>query len=575
MIKYNENKIMKKHFLIPTVLFTLLLASCEIVLPSTPFSSNNEGTAISTGTTTSTDITSVDTTTSVEITTSTDTATSTPSSSVISSTSTPSVSSSTPTSISPSSSEVATVGYTKNISPTINLNQYRNASGYTGLPTTGDVKLLVIPVTFTDYRCGSVCITRKEQIQKSFFGQASETSWHSVKSYYEASSYGALTLTGVVTDWFDSSWSSAEFAELTTNEGDYKKKFDPTWAMLNAAVSWYKTTSGSNLTEYDTDQDGFIDSVYLVYNNPNSSNASYPGKGDDVYWAYAYWNYNNYGFENTNSPIGMTYLWSSYDFMHEGYRDNGIDAHTYIHELGHAFGLDDYYTYTDDDWDAAGGLDMMDRNILDHNAFSKYLLGWANPFVLNGNQNTTTVVLKPFESSGEFLLLGNNWNGSAFDNYLVFEFYTPTGLNLKDSQAAYPGNLVRGFSVSGVKIYHVDARLGRFSNSTSNFLGYTDTLNNSGSYPMVAHSNSLQYSENENYKLIHLIEKNGVNTFINGKIANNTTLFRQGDTFNPATTHASFFYHQTGRFNDQSLIGYQVNVATLTNQAVTLTVTKI
>jgi ABC-type transport system substrate-binding protein len=80
MIKHNENKIMKKHFLIPTVLFTLLLASCEIVLPSTPFSSNNEGTAISTGTTTSTDITSVDTTTSVEITTSTDTGTSTPSS---------------------------------------------------------------------------------------------------------------------------------------------------------------------------------------------------------------------------------------------------------------------------------------------------------------------------------------------------------------------------------------------------------------------------------------------------------------------------------------------------------------
>jgi M6 family metalloprotease-like protein len=518
-------KKMKKQFMISIGLVTLLLTSCEIVFPS---SNEDSTTTISSG------------------------------------------------EVSSASSEFAPVGYAKNISPTINLNQYRSASGYTGLPTTGEVKLLVIPVTFTDYRCGSLCETRKEQIQKSFFGQESETSWHSVKSYYEASSYGALTLTGVVTDWFDSSWSSSQFAQLTTNEGGaYDDYFDPTWAMLDAAVSWYKTTSGSNLTEYDTNQDGFIDSVYLIYNNPNSSNASYAGAGDEVYWAYTYWNYNNYGYEDFNSPVGMTLVWSSYDFMYEGYGPNGIDAHTYIHELGHAFGLDDYYTYSDDDWGATGGLDMMDFNILDHNAFSKYFLGWANPFVLNGTQNTTTVVLQPFESSGEFLLLADNWNGSAFDNYLIFEFYTPTGLNLKDSQEAYPGNNRRGFTIPGVKIYHVDARLGLFSNDTQRFLGYTDTLISDGNFPLVAHSNTVDYSVNENYKLIHLLEENGVNNFKNNRLATNTTLFRQGDTFNPTTTHASFFYHQTGRFNDQSLIGYQVNVTTLTNQAVTLTVTKL
>ena len=544
-------KTIKKHLFIPMSLLTLLLASCEIVLPSISFSSSASSNTSSPSVTTS-------------VTTST-------SSSVISSSVSPSVS----TSISSSTSAANSVGYLKNNAPTIDINQYRSASGLYGLPTTGEVKLLVIPVTFTDYRCGSVCASRKEQIRKTFFGQASETSWHSVKSYYEQSSYGALTLTGVVTDWFDSSWSSSQFASLTTTEGDYPNAFDPTWAMLDAAVTWYKTTSGNNLTEYDVDQDGFIDSVYLVYNNPNSSNAFYPGAGDDVYWAYTYWHYNNYANGNVNSPVGMTLVWSSFDFMHEGYGVNGLDAHTYIHELGHAFGLDDYYTYSDDDWGAAGGLDMMDYNILDHNAFSKYLLDWVSPFVLSGNQTTTSVVLKPFESSGEFFLLGNNWNGSAFDNYLVFEFYTPTGINLKDSQAMYPGNKTRGFTVPGVKIYHVDARLGRYSNSTGEFLGYTDSLINPNSYPFIAHSNSVEYSVNENYKLLHLIEKNGVNTFIDEEIATNATLFRQGDTFNPATTHASFFYHQTGRFNDQSLIGYQVNVTSLTNQSVTLTVTKI
>ena len=557
MVKELRN-IMKKSKFIYLSLLTLLLASCEIVLPSLPSSSSESST-------TGSDNTSVDG--------STDTS----SSSMISTSDStnPTTSVSTSSSTSSTTSETQPVGYMKQTSPTINIDNYRIASDTTGLPTTGEVKLLVIPVTFTDYRCGNVCATRKEQIRKTFFGAANETSWQSVKSFYETSSYGALTLTGVVTDWFDSGWSSSEFAELTTSEGPYDYAFDPTWAMLDAAVTFAKNNLNSNLTEYDTDNDGFIDSVYMVYNNPNSSNAFYPGAGDNVYWAYTYWHYNNYDDADLTSPVGMTLVWSSFDFMFEGYGVNGLDAHTYIHELGHAFGLDDYYTYTEDDWGAAGGLDMMDFNILDHNAFSKYLLGWTNPYVLTGNQTTTTVTLRPFESSGDFFLLGNNWNGSAFDNYLVFEFYTPTGLNQKDSQAIYPGNNVRGFTVPGIKIYHVDARLGRFSNSTGDFLGYTDTLNNSGSYPMFAHSNSLEYTADENYKLIHLLEKNGTNTFINGSIASNSTLFRQGETFNPTTTHSSFFYHQVGKFNDQSAIGYSVSVATLTANAVTLTVTKL
>jgi M6 family metalloprotease-like protein len=546
--KVGNMKSLKTTYL---ALMTLILASCEIVLPSVPFSSTQVPT--------SNDTTSTTTTSETQSSIGDSSTTSLPSSSATN-----------------SSSQVQELGYAKQTNPSITLDSYRQSSGNFGLPSTGDVKLLVIPVTFTDYRCGNLCVTRKEQIRKTFFGTANETSWHSVKSYYEASSYGNLTLTGVVTDWFDSSWSSSQFASLTTTEGDYPEAFDPTWAMLDAAVAWYKSYSGSDLTEYDTDFDGFIDSVYLVYNNPNATNAVYSTAGEDVYWAYTYWHYNNFGNQNLSSPVGMTLVWSSFDFMFEGYGPNGLDAHTYIHELGHAFGLDDYYTYSENDWGAAGGLDMMDYNILDHNAFSKYLLGWTNPYVLTTTQTTTTITLNAFASSGDFFLLGNSWNGSAFDNYLVFEYYTPTGLNEKDSQAAYPGNNVRGFTVPGVKIYHVDARLGKYANSTGAFGGYTDTLNvGFSNYTYIAHSNSIDYSQNENFKLLHLLEESGTNTFVDGELASNATLFRAGDTFNPATTHSGLFYNQGGRFNDNSLIGYSVSFSNLTSQSVTLTVTKI
>ncbi len=570
---------MKSSFILKTALLTLLLASCEFVLPSFPSSDQSTTQTTSTDTTPTSDPgTSTNPTTSDNPTSSDNptTAISSSDSTTSSSSSTTTSNPSTTSSASPSSSSVTPgTGYFLDDTPTITLDGYRAASDSFGLPTTGVIKLLVIPVTFTDYRCGLNCATRKEQIRKAFFGTKEETSWHSAKSFYETSSYGKLTFEGVVTDWYDSSWSSSQFASLP-GSGTYASYYDPTWSMLDNAIAWYKTQTGSNLTEYDTDQDGFIDSVYLVYNNPNATNAVYTTAGENVFWAYTYWNYNNFALANPANPVGMTLVWSSYDFMFEGYGTSGIDSHTYIHELGHAFGLDDYYSYTDGDWGAAGGIDMMDYNIVDHNAYSKYLLGWTYPYVLDGTQNSTTITLNPFESSGDFLLIGNNWNGSAFDEYLIFEFYTPTGINEKDSLSAYPGNGLRGFSVPGIKIYHVDARLGKYSLSTGSFGGYTDTLNNGSSfYPYLAHSNSEQYSQNANFKLLHLLEAGGTNTFINGARATNNTLFKQGNTFNPTTTHSSFFFNTGGRFNDLSSIGYTVQISAISNASATLIVNKI
>jgi M6 family metalloprotease-like protein len=461
-------------------------------------------------------------------------------------------------------------GYFKSIAPSITQEEYKLSAELFSMPTTGTVNLLVIPVTFSDFRIsGPSATTRRNDIQKSFFGNASETGWQSVKSFYETSSYGNLTINGVVSNWYDSPYSTTTFASLT-GSGTYASYYDPTWTMLNDAVSWYKSTTGNNLSSYDTDNDGYIDAVYLIYNNPNATKRVYSTAGQDVYWAYTYWNYNNWGLGNTSSPVGMTYAWSSFDFMYEGYGTSAVDAHTYIHEMGHVFGLDDYYSYTNGDWGAAGGIDMMDYNIVDHNAYSKYVLGWTNPFVLDNTQSQITITLNPFESSGDFILINNGWNGSAYDEYLAIEFYTPTGLNQKDSLAPYPGNGLQGFTIPGVRVYHIDSRLGRYAYSNNSFLGFTDTVNTgSTSYPYVAMSNSSGFSYNANWKLVHLLEAGGVNTFKQFEVADNDTLFTFGQTFNPNTTHSTFF-NAPGKFNDNSNIGYSFTVIALTTSSVTL-----
>lgn len=583
---------MKKVFIIPTLLLTFVLFSCQsffddasIDLSSTnPTSSdtnsNSDIDSSSSGTSNTSETTSASTTTIVSTSTTTSTTTSVgeASSSSIpvssSSSSTASVSSGS------TSSSDNNLGYYQATNDTININQYRLGSDTFGMPTVGNAKLLVIPVTFSDFPCLSVCESRRQDIQTTFFGSSNQTAWHSVKSYYETSSYGQLNLTGEVTPWYESTLTAQQFAEQA-KVGPYVNNYDPTWTLLDSAVSWFKTSTGRNLTEYDTDQDGYLDSVYLVYNNPNASNFYYSTPIQrDTFWAYTYWNYNNLGKASLSNPVGMTLVWSSYDFMYEGYGTSSLDAHTYIHELGHALGLDDYYTYTENDWGAAGRLDMMDYNILDHNAYSKYLLGWTKPYVLDFTKTTTNITLRPFETSGDFFLLGNQWNGSAFDEYLIFEYYTPTGLNQKDSNAAYPGNNTRGFTVPGVKIYHVDARLGRYDYVSSlnqwNFSGYTDTIiSTNTTATVIAHSNSLEYTQNPNFRLLHLLEAGGTNTFKNGFFANDQTLFKQGSSFNPTTTHSSFFYQTGGRFNDLNSIGYRVEFTSLTSTAMTMSVVQL
>ena len=62
------------------------------------------------------------------------------------------------------------------------------------------------------------------------------------------------------------------------------------------------------------------------------------GGEDDPFWAYKfYWN----RYANTEKPTPNTYAWASYKFADEGvgYNFNIPDAHTYIHETGHMFGL--------------------------------------------------------------------------------------------------------------------------------------------------------------------------------------------------------------------------------------------
>ena len=110
-----------------------------------------------------------------------------------------------------------------------------------------------------------------------------------------------------------------------------------------------------------------------------------------------------------------------------------------MHETGHILGLPDYYDY-DGSIGPKGGLggwDMMDYNWGDHNAFSKYLLGWIDPVVISSG--THQIILPPSgtTSSDNTVLIMPNAVPDSFGEFFLVQYREPgtgndplkTGLN--------------------------------------------------------------------------------------------------------------------------------------------------
>jgi M6 family metalloprotease-like protein len=249
-------------------------------------------------------------------------------------------------------------------------NSVESTTGFV-LPSRGKINILVIPVIMDDYK-NNATEANRQKIAKAFFGDPSETSWESVASFYFKSSHKQLLLNGTVSPWYDSGYTTSQFSKLTSS----KNSWEPTWNVLEGAIEWYKKTYNTDLSEFDSDSDGIIDSVWLVNSAPDCQVNT--GLDQTDFWAYTYSDLtpilaagDNYGPNYTRIPF--RYSWASYDFMEAGYGSSGIDAHTYIHETGHLMGLDDYYVSSTADnyttnYGPMGRIDMMDYNIIDHNA---------------------------------------------------------------------------------------------------------------------------------------------------------------------------------------------------------------
>jgi M6 family metalloprotease-like protein len=413
-------------------------------------------------------------------------------------------------------------------------------SGYKreSIPTTGDRKLLVVPISFTDSDKDSQ-EEKKIFLQNAFFGENNRTNYYSVAGYYNASSYGQLKITGEVAPWFNANMSASE---LDSMPGAYMARSS---MVVNQAVDYYKANGLiPNLSDYDTDDDDDIDGVYAIYDHPYNDSK---GKAE-LFWAYTHYTYKGEGLLNNDAPYVNGYSWTSIEAVMQ--KDNRSYTNYLIHETGHLFGLTDYYNTksssleNDYHFQPTGCFDVMDYNIGDHSSFSKYLFKWSSPMVVKKG-TSGKIKLHPFTTSGEYLLVpSSSYNNSPFGEYLLVEFFAPNGLNKFNGAYSYvdkDGNsgVYRYPQHYGLRIYHVNAKLGYFGRGNIPQLICTvddpEVESKIGSSTVgldFAYSNTIKDSEvGTTPVLVHLLESSGKNTFKDGIPANNNTLFKVGDDF--------------------------------------------
>ena len=449
--------------------------------------------------------------------------------------------------------------------------------------TSGSPKVLLIPIWFTD-STNYIATTSRENvrsdIQKAYFGTKEDTGWHSVASYYEEESKGELHIQGTVSEWYEIGQSSSVYAPEESGG-------DATVSLVTTASDWYFANHPSESKfDYDYDDDGYLDAVVLIYAAPDYGSLGNDSKAN--LWAYCFWVQQK---NISSNPIPNTFFWASYDFIYAsgtqaknrtgksnyGAGDTShctLDAHTFIHEFGHVMGLDDYYDYSETPSYPAGCFSMQDYNVGGHDAFSVMALGWANPYIPT---SSCEITIGAFQKTHDLILLTPSWNSvdSPFDEYLLLELYTPTGLNKFDTDYNYRNATnYAGPTSTGIRLWHVDSRLYQVKNDYLDKQVYNPTVGNvlqiCSNTPERAESDSFQ-----NYKLLHLI-RNDKNENAKGKDKiTNSDLFGNGSSFS-VSTYKNQFVNST-KLNNNKTLGWSFSVSisgTGHDATATITLTK-
>ncbi len=271
--------------------------------------------------------------------------------------------------------------------------------------TTDKPKLLVVLVNYSDVEFDSDNADRfKHQIQDSNYTQYGYTG--SVRDYFADQSFGEIDPQFVVYGPITLPRTRSYYA----SNGNAKA-----WEMARDAVKIIDTMYSVNFTEFDNDNDGYVDLVHVIYAGIGSNSTN---QKDSQVWPHMF-----YFQGNTNIDGKGFYRYAcSSETKSTGWYGQSMDGIGAVcHEMGHAFGLPDMYATSYTDAITPGSWDVMDAGSYNNDSktppyysmIERDMLGWGNVEDLTNGQKT----LYPIADSNTAYKIHLNT-----DEYLMFEY---------------------------------------------------------------------------------------------------------------------------------------------------------
>ncbi len=387
------------------------------------------------------------------------------------------------------------------------------------LVSEGRVKTLTILVDFNDLRAeddpnlggmDTACF------QNNIYGKGTDAAqddlpYESLRSYYRRASHYGEDEQGNVVSGVDVDGSVLGWCHLQKDRDGYEPTAagDAAWnrAILDLAVEALTPLDASeDFAQYDNDGDGDIDLITIIYAGPPTGWMSF-------WWAYRWEFFVPEMYDHQFDDKHLRQFVFQFASKRSG---NDFNPNTLIHEMGHAFGLPDYYDYrpgypSPSVDGGVGGLDMMDANQGNHNAFSRWLLDWIAPEVIGSATPARKVLCASGSSNGSgAVAVFPGLVGIAAPGQELFIIENRHRLGNDEKM---PGN--------GILVWHVDATP-KFDNS--GFL-----MNNS----YTAH------------KLLRLVRANNPTDFADGEWAESGCYYNTGEVFTPSSSPDSRRYDGT------------------------------
>ncbi|MBR4388735.1 MAG: M6 family metalloprotease domain-containing protein [Prevotella sp.] len=292
-----------------------------------------------------------------------------------------------------------------------------------------------------------------------------------------------------------------------------------------------KVDAEVDFTQYDSNNDGKVDLVYVIYAgysqsySQNSVECIWPKSGTVSAGKFDGKTVSRYGVNNELNGFPGSYSSQPYE------RINGIGL--FIHEFSHCMGLPDFYpvpTSKKENNQSMETWSVMDYgNYLQnghypcaYTAWEREAFGWTT---IEDLTETTALELKPLDAGGKAYRIYNDNNNSK-NEYYIIENIQKSGFN-----AAQKGQ--------GLLVYHVDYDASLFS------LG-TNHVNSETGHPRMA-----------------VVPADGLclsNKYINGTTVKNADYYAQlaGDPF-PGTSNVTMLDDASGLPNFQVYTGTGLN----------------